>query len=367
MGVTLTYRFLPDEPPGVPCGELQLQNPLFAILSAVRESGSIGNAAKLLGVSYRHLWGEIKSHETELGQPLLAVNQGQAARLSVFAERLLWAEKRTLARLLPSAEALAAKIDHELLLALQPDLRPLAVAASHDLLFGALRDCARRDANLLLDVDYVGSAAALERLNRGECALAGVHLPLDNPELCRRGSTVHAEIGRHLRLGEHKLIRMAGREQGLMVARGNPLGITGMADLIRPEVSFINRQPGSGTRILLDELLRQHQLSTTAIAGYGCEEPTHLSVAASIAAGLADCGMGLRAAAMGFELDFVPLLTEQYFIVCTKPTLESEPMQAVLSALQSARFQKFAAALPGYFAGAAGEVVSLRGVLPWYK
>jgi putative molybdopterin biosynthesis protein len=367
MSVTLSYRFSPNRLPALPSCELQLQNQLFILLSAIREHGSIGRAAKSLDVSYRHLWGEIKEQEALLGASLLTCEHGQAARLSEFGERLLWAEKRTLARLLPDAEALAAKIDHDLLLAARPTLRSLAVSASHDLLFSTLRDCVRTHAEILLDVDFVGSAAALECLNQGSCVLAGMHLPLNDEHLCRRGSHVHQEIGRHLRLGDHKLIRMASRDQGLMVRRGNPLGIAGISDLTRPEIRIVNRQTGSGTRILFDELLRHHQIAPDAIRGYDSEEPTHLSVAASVAAGLAECGIGLRAAAVRFDLDFVPLVTEQYFIVCRKALLKAEPVCAVIEVLGSTEFKYLAEALPGYSAIGAGEVISLRGVLPWYK
>jgi len=337
------------------------------MLSAVRDGGSIGKAAAGMGVSYRHFWGKLKEQEALLGKPLLADRSGQAARLSEFGETLLWAEKRMLARFLPSAETLAAKLDQHLLLALQPSLKPLTVAASHDLLFGLLREFVRRDAKVLLDIDYVGSGAALERLNQGSCSLAGIHLPLDDEYLCRRGSTVHAEIGRHLKLGEHKLIRMATREQGFIVEGNNPLDIRLIGDLRRPDVRFVNRQAGSGTRILLDELLRHHQINAGDIHGYDSEEPTHLSVAASIAAGLANCGIGLRAAATQFQLGFVPLITEQYFIVCHKPMLDTPEMQDMLIVLRSDEFRRKAGTLPGYSAADAGEVVSLRRALPWYK
>lgn len=367
MSVTLDYRFVTGAAEALPGGVLQLQNPLLAMLDAIHMHGSIGKAATQLELSYRHLWGELKRHEAAFGQALIIGGQGRAAQLSAFGERLLWAEKRILARLLPQAESLAGQLDRELLLAVDPGLRLLPACASHDLLFSGLRDALLRDARVLLDVDYVGSTQALERLNAGACTLAGIHLPLDDDRLCRRGSRIHSALGRELRLGAHKLIRFARREQGLIVAPGNPLGLNTLNDLARPGVVFVNRLPGSGTRLIFDELLVRAGVWPADIAGYATEEHTHLSVAASVAAGSASCGFGLRAAADRFGLGFVPLAHEQYFLVCLKDALETPAMQAVLDLLRGGDFRRFVEAVPGYDAEAAGEIVSLRRTLPWYK
>lgn len=367
MSVKLDYRFVAGVAEASPAAALQLQNPLLAMLDAIRVQGSIGKAATQLGLSYRHLWGELKKHEAAFGQALLASGQGRAARLSAFGERLLWAEKRILARLLPQAESLAGQLDRELLLAVDPGLALLPACVSHDLLFGVLRDSLLRGARVLLDVEYVGSTRALERLNAGACTVAGIHLPLDDERLCRRGSRIHLALGRELRLGVHKLIRFARREQGLIVAPGNPLGLVSLNDLARPGVVFVNRLRGCGTRLMFDELLARANVPPATVAGYDTEEPTHLSVAANVAAGSASCGFGLRAAAARFGLDFVPLAHEQYFLVCLKDALGTTAMEAVIGVLRSADFRRLAGAVPGYHAEAAGEIVSLRRTLPWYK
>ena len=367
MGVHLNYRF--DTGSSAFPGEdgLQLESPLFRILSAVRDGGSISGAAKVLGLSYRYVWGFLKEQEIALGKPLLAGRAGQSARLSEFGERLVWAERRIHARLMPRAEELAAQLDNELLLAVRPELQPLIVSTSHDLLFSALRDRVRQRADVLLEFEYLGSAKALDRLNKGECALAGVHMPLGDLHLCPRGSVVHSRIGRRLKLGDHNLIRFATRSQGFMVPRGNPLGIRTVADLRRSGVRFVNRQAGSGTRVLFDELLVQHGVPGMAIEGYGDAETTHLAVAACVAAGVANCGFGLKAAAGRFGLDFVPAVDEQFFLVCHKPVLESAAIQAVLEVLRSAEFRALADAVPGYSVANAGQIISLRRTLPWYK
>lgn len=367
MSIRLNYSFFSEKSPGAPYGEIQLQNPLFEVLAAIRDQGTIGKAATALGFSYRYLWGFLKKQEEDFGHSLLSSRQGQSARLSDFAERLLWAEKKMLARFLPEAESLAANLDRELLLAVEPDLQLLPAFASHDLLFPALRDLLQRQARVLLDVGYVGSARALEKLNDGACLLAGIHLPLDDERLCQRGSVIHQALGRQLRLADHKLIRFAVREQGLMVEAGNPLRLAGLSDLERDGAVFVNRLPGSGTRLLLDELLSLSGISPLRVAGYAVGEPTHLSVAASIAAGNATCGFGLRAAAERFGLGFVPVVSEQYFLVCRKALLDTAATQAVLDVLRSDDFRALAAAIPGYSTPGSGEIVSLRRTLPWYR
>jgi putative molybdopterin biosynthesis protein len=367
MSVKIDYRFVLDSQLAAPDRESHLDNPLFATLRAVREQGSIGRAAEALGVSYRHLWGVLKDQEAIFGQALVTGGQGQATRLSAFGERLLAAEGRMRARFLPAAEALAQKLDQELMLALDPELQLIRVALSHDLLFGGLRDCLRRHARILLDPDFVGSGEALERLNAGDCLLAGIHLPLDDARLGRRGSSIHVGLGRFLRLGEHKLVRVATRAQGLMVAPGNPLELQAVADVARPGVVFVNRPPGTGTRLLFDELLALENVPANDIAGYGVAETTHLAVAAAVASGQANCGFGLRAAAERLGLGFVPLVVEQYFLVCRKPALESAAVRALIEVLASDDFRRLAESTPGYGAAGAGEIVSLRRTLPWYK
>ena len=367
MSTRVDYTFSPHPPTGAPYGDLHLQSPLFTLLAAIDEGGSIGGAATRLKMSYRSVWALLKKHQSAFDEPLLASGQGQSARLSEFGKRLLWAERKMLARLLPEAERLAARVDRELQLAVDPELQVLPMSASHDLLFGVLRHRLHRTAGLLLDVDHVGSTAALTALNKGRCRIAGIHLPVDDERLCRRDGVIHLGIGRQLRLGEHKLVRFASRVQGLMVERGNPLGIESLHDLVSPDVRFVNRQPGSGTRVLFDALLALHGVSGAAIPGYRRGEATHLAVAAHVAAGDARCGFGLQAAAARFGLDFVPVLREQYFIVCRKEMLDSEIFDALLTVLRSATFRRLADALPGYSSAGAGEVVSLRRTLPWYK
>lgn len=341
-----------------------LHNPFFDVLGAVRHEGSIAAAARKLGWSYRHLWGYLKEQEIRLDRPLVHWDKGRAARLTDFAEKLLWAETRIRARLAPQVENLATEIGRELSIAFNDEVQITTCVASHDLSLPLLKRLCQTEREVLLDLHYEGSLDALRRMRAGHCAFAGIHLPLSRPDLARRGSKVHRAFGPLLRLGREKLIRVAHRTQGLFVAKGNPLKVRGIEDL--PRLRFVNRAPATGTRALLEELLAVHRIDPASVRGFGHEEANHLAVAAAVAAGAADAGLGIQAAA-GRGVDFVPLVIEDYFLVCERETLSTPCARSIVSLLASAQWREQVAALPGYSAQDAGEIVSLRRTLPWYR
>jgi putative molybdopterin biosynthesis protein len=154
-----------------------------------------------------------------------------------------------------------------------------------------------------------------------------------------------------------------------LVARGNPLGLCGLPDLLRPGLRYINRASGTGTRVLLDELLAQQHIDPAGIHGYASQEPSHAAVAQAVASGAADAGLGIEAAALEKGLDFIPLVRERYHLVCLKSALDQPPVKALLQALQSPAWGATLAQLPGYSAEGAqsGHVLSLRAHLPWWQ
>ena len=175
---------------------------------------------------------------------------------------------------------------------------------------------------------------------------------------------MHRSFGPWLRLGKEKLIRVAQRTQGLIVAPGNPLGIRSLDDLAR--VRFVNRAPGAGTRVLLDQLLADRGIDAGRIDGYQRQEATHLSVATCVASGAADAGFGIEAAARQQGLDFVPVVQEEYFFACSADTVDKPVALQLREALASPAWREVLARLPGYSATEPGSVVSLRRTLPWY-
>ena len=347
---------------GADTGSAPLHNPLLDLLQAVREQGSISAAARVLELSYRHVWGELKRWELELGQPLILWEKGQAARLSEFGTKLLLAERQVQARLLPQIEALRADLERAFAIAFDDSVHVLSFHASHDEALAALGEEART-CGLHLDIRFTGSVDAIRALNEGRCTMAGFHvrLPATPASLSQR---TYKPL---LRPGLHKLIGFARRSQGLIVARGNPRGLHGLADLARPGVRFVNRARGTGTRVLFDELLGELGLAPAAIAGYATDEPSHAAVAQAVASGQADAGFGIEASARGRGLDFVPLVEEAYFLACLKSTLEHDATRALLALLRTAEWQRRLAQLPGYAPMQSGEVLSMSRVLPWWR
>jgi putative molybdopterin biosynthesis protein len=332
------------------------------LLQSVRDSGSISMAAKSLGLSYRHVWGELKRWEQALDQALIVWEKGQAARLTEFADKLLWAERQAQARLAPQISALQAELEKTFALAFDPASHVLTVYASHDDALVRLREHAAGQ-GLHLDMRFCGSVDAIRALNEGRCTVAGFHAPMSPSPDSLVASTYHPL----LQTGQHKLIGFALRQQGLMVAAGNPLQLQGWADLLRHEVRFVNRTLGTGTRLLLDDWLASRQLTGAAVQGYEREESSHAAVAACVASGQADCALGIESAARAHHLDFVPLLQEHYWLVCLKSALDTPAVQRLLEILRTPAWDRLLTQLPGYVAGEqTGQVHSLKRRLPWW-
>lgn len=359
-GVHLQYSFTAQGQRGA-----EVQNPLFELLSALRERGSILHAAHALGSSYRHVWGQFKHWEDVLGEPLVTWAQGQPARLTPFAERLLWAEKQARARLTPHIEALRAELERVMAEALDGSQQVLGVWASHDLAVPLLRESARARHQLHVDLKFAGSLDALRALAEGRCVVAGFHVPP-----LETGSHLFAQhLKPLLKPGLHKLMAGWRRTQGLIVAPGNPLQLGSLAAALAPGVRFVSRQAGSGTRLLIEHLISEASLEARCAAELDRHvEDTHLAVAAAVAGGHADVGLGVAAAAAQFDLGFVPLIDEDYYLVCLQDSLQNPAVQALQAALSAPEWAVELAALPGYSAlPHAGEVLSLTRALPWWR
>jgi putative molybdopterin biosynthesis protein len=222
---------------------------------------------------------------------------------------------------------------------------------SHDVILDLL-------AHFLADHDRrfvsanVGSQGGLIALKRGEAHLAGSHL-LDPAT----GEYNLAALRQYLPGVPVRLMALVEREQGLMVRRGNPKGIHGLHGLFRSDVQYVNRQRGAGTRILLDYQLNLMGMVATNIHGYNREEYTHLGVAAAVASGRADCGLGIPAAAQALDLDFVPLFHERYDLVIPMEFARSDLLNPLFDVMHSAEFRRQISALPGYDVRRMGEVI----------
>jgi len=239
-------------------------------------------------------------------------------------------------------------------------LRPLSyvnntivVVGSHDNTLDVLADQLKaRDSSLTLSSSHVGSMGGLMAIKKGVCHLAGSHL-LDTED----GSYNISYIKRYIPKVNVKLVNLVIRDQGLIVPPGNPKGIKGIEDIGRDDIAFMNRQSGSGTRILLDYKLKKLGIDPSTIKGYEDEEFTHMSVAVAVLSGSVDVGLGIYAAAKALNLDFIPVVTEQYDLVIPEKHFESENIQILLEIINTEDFKRRVTALGGYSTEKTGEVV----------
>ena len=231
--------------------------------------------------------------------------------------------------------------------------RTLVSIGSHDLILDVLADELLAREGIRLSSTHVGSMAGLLSLRRGEAHLAPIHL-LDS----ETGQYNIPDIRRVLPDVPMALIRGVGRVQGLIVARGNPLGLHTVSDLTH--CRFINRQRGAGTRVLLDHLLRENGIAPAQLDGYTHEATTHMAVAAAVQDGSAQAGMGIESAARALGLDFVPLAIEEYDFAVPEKYMELPYIAVLIEMLRAAAFRDKLMQLGGYTTGRCGEVIHLE-------
>ncbi|MEY2583831.1 MAG: molybdopterin molybdotransferase [Ilumatobacteraceae bacterium] len=230
--------------------------------------------------------------------------------------------------------------------------RTIVAIGSHDLVLDVASSALRSaDPLITLASSNVGSLGGLVALRDGLCHIAGSHL-LD-PDT---GAYTLPYVDRLLGDGpEIAVIRLVHREQGLMVRPGNPAQVSGIDDLVRPGLRYVNRQRGAGTRVLLDHELSRRGLDAAQVSGYTREEHTHLAVAAAVAAGRADTGMGILAAAHAFGLDFIPVAREPYDLVLRASVVDDELLTPLWTLLNQPDFRAEVESLGGYSCAETGR------------
>lgn len=320
---------------------------LLELLASIRDHGSIGSAASRADLSYRHAWGILRDFETAFSVTLLQKSRGKGTTLTPLAEKLIWAEKRITARLTPILESFGSELE-AILTSASSSLR---ITASHGFAVEALIK-RLNEGSVPVEINYRNSLEAVAALSRNECDLAGFHVPV--------GEFRHAAQPylKWLDPQQHALIHLASRTQGLFIARGNPKNIQGLADLQRKDLRFINRQTGSGTKILLELLLGKAKINLKNIADYDNVEYTHSAVAAYVASNMADAGFGVETAARRFDLDFIPIAREDYLFACKAGMLEQPVLQSARTTMQSREFREEVNALRGYDGKRSGEIAT---------
>jgi molybdate transport repressor ModE-like protein len=333
---------------------------LLELLAQVQEHGSLAGSCKAAGGSYRHAWNLIRQGEAQFGVPLLVMERGKGSVLTPTAEKLVWAGHRIAARLTPTLESLSSELEIELGKVLSERGDVLRVHASHGFAVEKLIETLVTNGNVV-DRKYVGSQEAVASFAEGTCDFAGFHVPLGEFEKIAFG-----HYAKWLDPQRSQLVHIATRRMGIMVAPGNPLSIFSVADLAKPGVRFVNRQPSSGTHFLLECFLKKAQVDPATIMGFNTSEFTHAAVAAYVASGMADAGLGVETPSRRFKLEFVPLAVERYFLVCRKDKLQSPLIRAALKVLSDPAFHNEVNQLLGYSALQCGKVESLQQAFPEY-
>ena len=327
---------------------------LLRLLSCIQSHGAINQAAKSCNLSYRHAWGLLREAETIFGGTLLEKQRGRGTQLTHLATTLLWADRRIAARLSPTLESLSSELETELGKSVLGSHNTVRMMARHGFAVEAL---VKRISSAQVPVEfrYLSSIGAIAALARHECELAGFHIPMGDfeEESIRR-------FTQWLDPEQHRLIHLAIVNQGLFVAPGNPKNIHSLADLTQSNVQFVNRQVGSGTRMLLEMLLDKAGVTPHRVNGFESEEFTHAAIAAFIASGMADVGFGVETAARRFGLDFVPLVQERYFFAADREAMEQSPLSDVVAILQSEDFKAQVNQLVGYDGSDTGRILTLE-------
>ena len=337
----------------------ELDQQLFPVLQAIHDAGKLTVAAARAGLSYRHAWNLIGRWSDFFGSPLVNLERGRGTTLTPLGEKLLWAEQRINARLAPQLESLASELNLEISKLITTARSTLRIHASHGFAVAKLPELLRANSRIQLDLRYLGAQESLASVARGACDFGGFHVPEG-----RLGEQALTQYAKWLLPDKQKLIHLVTRTQGLFLAQGNPKNIRAFADLSRPGVAFINRQRGSGTRLLIDQLLEEAGVDHQRLDGYQTEEYTHAAIAAYVASGMADAGFGVEPAARQFGLDFLPVAKERYFLICRNESLDLPESRELIDLLRGPAFPDLIAGLAGYSAPRVGEIETLTGAFP---
>jgi putative molybdopterin biosynthesis protein len=333
--------------PGAAAGTLDAR--LLPLLNAIAHGENLGGAVAKVGLSYRHGWSLLQMQAKLLGAPLVEMQRGKSAKLSPAGRLLLDLTTGTERRLLRKALPIEFSLPRA---EVRAQARHLSLYASHDLALIELCQHIAPSYGLELNLEFKGSLEALAAFAAGHADLAGFHFPLGS----HPGAL--APYHRFLNPRRHRLIAFIEREQGLMLPPGNPAQVRSLRDLAHKKLRFVNRQRGSGTRLLFDQLLEESRIDHLSLRGYETEEFTHLAVAATIAAGKADAGFGVKAAALRFGLVFQTVAHERYLLACRSERARDPALQQLREALAGPEMQQVISKLPGYRTTSPGAMIS---------
>ncbi len=331
--------------------EQELAPNLLPLLFSIKQTGSLRTAAVEVGLSYRTAWGMINEANAAFNQTLVLMQRGRGAELTEFGQTLLEMKQSIDSKYRMELMSDSDQINQAIASFTQSkQLKTVRFHASDDLAILSLKKIAGAS-SISFDFQSKGSLEALTQLTAMRCDVAGFHFP--------EGDLAHgleADYRPLLNDQKYRYIHLARRQQGLMFNPALSSRIKDLKDITRRSIKFINRQKGSGTRVIFDQLLKNNDVDKKDINGYEREEFTHTAVAALISSGHADIGFGLEAAAVEFNLSFLPLVKEVYVIAMNQSL--SDPIQKEIRALiKSPELKRTIKSLPGYGNKDTGKVI----------
>jgi len=339
-------------------GQLITLDPvLFDLLVALESLGSLQQAALQCQVSYRHAWGLMEKWHQILGASLLIKHRGRGAKLSETGKKLLQAQQQLQACHAPQLANQATELACQLTYNQQPETHYSRMSSSHDPVINALPDTLHNLETIPIALYFHDSLESVQALYEGRCDIAGIHIPEGD-----LGKLFASRYLPYIFPEQYRLVYLAKRLQGLMVAKGNPHSLHSLADLSRIDCRFINRQKGSDTRMLFDQLLALHQIPAETISGYHQETSAHMAVANMVANGTADCGFGLAAVAQQAGLDFIPLQWDHYCLVIHRQQFEDDKVRALIDCLSDTAFYDAVSQCAGYELARCGQEVTFQHI-----
>ncbi|HEX4917020.1 MAG TPA: substrate-binding domain-containing protein [Limnobacter sp.] len=335
---------------------VELDHRLLHTLQAIQTEGSISLACKTLGVSYRTLWAQIQQYNQLFGEEVVATHGRAGACLTRFGHKLMWMVEQGNVRITPELGMVGEQLNAEWL-DVGTNKPWISLAMSDDLVLQQLFQNTPLYKRLQVSLRWSGSIAALSALHRGEVRVAGCHLPVGDQD----HSHVHQIMRRWLRGANLSVIELFERDIGWM-SRPSATPPT-LTDVAQRHASLVNRNSASSTHHQLNALIAQACLKAEELPGYYHEENSHMAVACTIAAGHGDLGLGLRAAAEHYGLQFRHVSQERYFLVLHTDDLHFPAVQVLLPWLKSGEVNTLVKTTAGYAAQRLGEVQALETFL----
>lgn len=325
------------------------------LLSEIERINKLTKAAERCGLSYRHAWNILRDAEQFFGHPVTLMERGRGAQLTELGRVLLQANQRIEARLHTQMESLAMELNSEVHRVLSDQVRVLSIYASHGYAVALIPQHLQ---GFQTELHYHGPMDALRALKAGECRVAGFTMPLHH-----RIESLQPQYRDLLDMNIIRIRQFIKRQQGLIVSAEFADSMSSLNDLKNSDARFINRQPLSDTRDLLDQLIEEAGIAPSDIKGYDNHEYTHSAVAAHVATGMADVAFGVKAAAARFDLEFVPITEDRYYWAYRSEAEYDADIVAFISMLNEQGFQNEVNRLPGYQCDNSGETISVSDLL----